>query len=64
MLFFTIYFGLSIAILIMKRLYFDYLNTEANCTDITVNYTILSERCKCAYLEAKDPDRYVKYFFI
>ncbi|CAF0929774.1 unnamed protein product [Brachionus calyciflorus] len=61
--FFVIFMALSISMIIMKRLFFDYLSKEMNCTLETDNYTKLLDECKCAYLEPNDPNRFVRLIF-
>jgi hypothetical protein len=61
--FFLLYFALAMATIILKRLYFDYLEGVANCTEVIDTYIAITERCKCAYLYPEDPVRIVRYIF-
>ncbi len=58
-----VYFALAMTTLILKRIYFDYLENEANCTKIVSTYIELTETCRCAYLHPEDSLRIVRYIF-
>jgi hypothetical protein len=58
---FFIYFILCGTTILLRRLYFDYLD-HINCTEVQENYTRLLERCRCAYLEGSDGGGYYVSF--
>lgn len=62
-IFYFLYFALSIVVVLMNRIYFDHM-ARTHCTERTQEEGDLKPECKCAYLYPYDPNRYVKTLFI
>ena len=52
---YLVYFALSGIVLILKRLYFDYLE-EIGCVAATDTERKIISECSCAYLYTNDPN--------
>lgn len=59
--FYVIYFALSLVTIMLKRVHFDYLNDQDKCVLESNGTAYLASNCSCAYLYPDDPNRVVIY---